>query len=197
MYARDVPEIKAYAEENADNFRDLLTFVLLSIRQPFRSLPTALRDVRRAGRDSVYLWGWKQEGYDYCREHSAELWAGCRMATTSGVIDLLASEVPGFGIVKSAFVAQMLGHNVACFDARNLIDLEWQGRPFREFKRKNGVCVVKPETRKRRIAEYVQMTQETGGAAHWWDHWCNGIAPSLGTTGDEISRRHYRLIANV
>lgn len=114
--------------------------------------------------------------------------------TPIGTIDLLASEVPGLGIVKSAFVAQMLGHNVACFDSRNLDTLEWGGRPFREFKRIGGKCVVKRETRERRIAEYVKMTIETGGAAHWWDHWCNGIAPSMGLTGDDVSRLHHTII---
>ena len=197
MYAQDVPRIKAYAGASPDNLANVITFVLLSIRVQFTRVATAMRDVRREGRDSAFLWGFKQEGFDYVQAHKESIHSalcGAPYPTTVEAVDYLASEVCGLGIVKAAFVAQMLGHNVACFDSRNLDSLEWGGRPFREFKRRNGVCVIKAETRQRHIAAYVQMTIETGGAAHWWDHWCNGIAPQFGGDGDRVSRLHWQII---
>lgn len=190
MYARDVPAIREYAEANPENFADVVTFVLLSIRVQFSRVPAAMRDVRAQGRDSAFLWGWKQGGYDYIHMHKRFLHGGLVYERKDAVttIDAIA-QVPGLGIVKAAFVAQMLGHNVACFDSRNMDTLEWGGRPFRFDK-----AGMKPETRQRKIAEYVQMTIETGGAAHWWDHWCTGIAPGLGRTPSEVSRMHYAIV---
>lgn len=86
----------------------------------------------------------------------------------------------------------MLGHEVACLDARNMEALGWDGRPFREFRRRGGVCIVRPETRLRRINDYIHATRESGGAEHWWDNWCEGMALSPGFGGDaaKVSAAH-------
>lgn len=189
MYRQDVPKIAAFARASPSGTGSVLTFALLSIRQPFASLPRAVEDVKRWGIDSRYLWGWKRLGFDYVCDHEHELWDTLRTADTFDAIDYLAGTVPGLGIVKGAFVAQMFGHEVACFDSRNLEALEMPARSFREVK------ALSPANRRRKIAQYVEITRDTGGAAHWWDSWCTGIAPSLGLSPDGVSRQHVTLTA--
>lgn len=196
MYARDMPLLKAHAEASPEGLADVITFTLLSIRQPFATVERAMRDVRVNGAESVYLWGWKREGFEYAWDNAHHLYFQCiaRQPGAVDCIDALATLVPGLGIVKGAFVAQMLGHNVACFDTRNLAALEIDPRTFREFKRREGKCVVRYETRARRIADYVQMTIETGGAAHWWDLWCHALAPQFAGEADAVSAKHVEII---
>lgn len=194
MYRDEVPRLAEWARENPDNLRRVLEFVILSIRQPFRSLDNALADVRRNKLDSAYLWGWKREAFEVIRADPDAHFANLYDAPVIHAIDYLAAEVPGFGIVKGAFVAQILGHDVACMDARNIEALGIHTRSFREFTRRNGQCVVGIETRHARIARYVQFTLETGGAEHWWDHWCEGLAPGMGLTGDQVSKLHWKWI---
>lgn len=193
MYRDHVPQIARYALTSPVNLGNVVTFALLSIRQPFYSLTTAVKDVRRNGRNSAYLWGWKQGGYDFVQ---GPRWAGifdrlqATVATRAVVpaVDILANEVPGLGIVKGSFVAQMLGLDTACFDTRNMQELGISPRSFREIK-----PGTKEATRHKRIAAYVQFAQETGGAEHWWDHWCTGIAPGIGMTADAVSALHVTL----
>lgn len=190
MYANDVPRISDWAHDRPENLRDLITFVLLTIRVPFGRVAPAMDDVRRQGADSAFLWGWKRPGYEYVRDNAEILFGDLFDADTVTAIDILATRVPGLGIVKGAFVAQMFGHNVACMDTRNLSDLGYSGRYARTDGRFDK---LRPETRQRKIADYVSMTIASGGAEHWWDHWCTGIAPSLVTTPDKVSRMHWTI----
>lgn len=193
MYREHVPAIRAHALASPQGLASVISFVLLSIRQPFGTLDTATRDVKVRGRNSAYLWGWKQPGWDHVHDPATIESLHARLCATEATgsivptIDILACEVPGLGIVKGAFVAQMLGHEVACFDSRNLSAMEMPSHSFR-----NSKPGTSDATRHRRIAQYVQITQETGGARHWWDTWCSAIAPSLGMTPEEVSERHVR-----
>jgi hypothetical protein len=188
MFARDVPQIVDHAS-NPDGLADVIMFAVLSIQQPFRSLPRQMADVRRKGRDSAYLWGWKRDTFDYVQEHKGELFARLRDAwDAEDAIDIL-TDVPGLGLVKAGFVAQMLGYDVACLDTRNLIDL---GLPLTAFKF-DKAGIKKPETRRRKIADYVKFCRDTGGSEHWWNHWCAGLA-NVVETADQISRAHVDVI---
>lgn len=190
MYAEDAPRISEWAHDRPENLRDLITFVLLTIRVPFQRVEASMIDVRKQGANSAFLWGWKRPGFEYVRDNAAELHADLFDADTITAIDILATRVPGLGIVKGAFVVQMLGHEVACMDTRNLVELGYEGR----YMRTDGVFAkLRPATRQRKIVDYVQTTIASGGAAHWWDHWCSGIAPGLAMTPNEVSRLHWTI----
>lgn len=191
MYAEDVPLIAAYARTSPDALADVCTFVLLSIRVPFKRVGDQMREVRRHGREASCLWGWKQEGYDAVQRHKASLHLTLPAQTDpANVIDALVTTIPGLAIVKGAFVAQLLGFNVACFDTRNLEALGYlkSDRPFR-------LDPCTPKTRLAKIAAYVEATRASGGAEHWWNHWCRRIAPGLGISAENVSNDHWRIIA--
>ena len=104
-----------------------------------------------------------------------------------GAIDALTS-VNGLGIVKPAFVVQMCGLDVACLDSHNLTRLGLSQSHFKLSK------TVSHATKRKKIAEYVEYTRETGGAEYWWNTWCNYVAGNRANsslnTGDAVSKYH-------
>ncbi len=190
MYTDHVPQIAAHAKASPEGLADVCVFVLATIRVQFGRVPAGMREIRQRRHLASALWGWKREGYEFIRDNRDDLFAGAQALddpeTTCELIDLFASQVPGLGIVKAAFVVQMLGHDVACFDSRNLEVLGYatNARPWRNKK------IGKQVNRLRKISDYVQATRASGGSAFWWDHWCAGIAPALGITPDAVSGWH-------
>jgi hypothetical protein len=191
MYADEVPRLSDWARDDPDNLADLCTFVVLTIRVTFARVAGAFKDVQRKGEDSAYLWGAKRQAYKDIHADPETLHADLFDANVMDTIDILATRVHGLGIVKSAFIAQMLGHDVACMDVRNITDA---GLPERSWRTDGKQWhKLRPATRERKIAEYVQFTIETGGAEHWWNHWCHGIAPQFGGNADRVSKLHWSI----
>lgn len=184
MYANHVPLLSDHGR-TGDGVADLVTFALLSIRQPFTLIPRQFRDVRKRGAKSQWLFGFKLPGYIYVKAHGAIL--ASDLNSTPDAVDAIEilTRVPGLGIVKAAFVAQMLGYDVACFDSRNAKVLGLGSRPFRT----DG----KPPLR-RRVVSYVAMTRDTGGAEYWWDNWCERVAVDRGRTPMQISAMHLEVL---
>jgi hypothetical protein len=77
---------------------------------------------------------------------------------------------------------------VACIDSHNCDRL---GLSRTALKFPKG---VKLETKRKKIADYVQFTRDTGGAEYWWNTWCEYVAGNRAnkklTTGDEVSMFH-------
>ena len=148
---------------------------------------------------SKYLFGAKREGYAYAVEHAEMLHAGMMAALATddvvGAIDLIAL-VPGLGVVKAAFVAQMAGFDIGCLDRHNLARL---GLPEDAFKLPKTLL---PETRRRKIAEYVRYTRAAGTSEYWWNSWCAYVAGRRGSplkTAAAVSAYHCasdRLVAS-
>lgn len=170
---------------------DTIAFVLCTIQQPFAYTDRQMADIRANGAASKYLFGAKRTGYQYALDHAAELHAAILEASKSGdtvaAIDAL-SAIPGLGIVKAAFVAQICGFDVACLDMHNLRRL---GYSETAFKFPKG---LKRETRLAKIARYVELCRATGGARHWWNSWCDFVAGNRANkalaTGDAVSAFH-------
>lgn len=185
-----MPRIAAHGLGSPEGLTDVITFVLLTIQQPFQHVARQFADVKEKGAASVYLFGAKRDGYRYAVEHAAVLHAAVRKAVavsdTVGAIDVL-SNVPGLGIVKAAFVAQLCGLDVACLDVHNLRSLGLPETALR-FNKK-----LKADTRRAKIADYVALTIQTGGARYWWDAWCYYVAGRRNSplkTGADVSAFH-------
>jgi len=140
----------------------------------------------------------KRNGYLYAVEHKHVLHEALKAAVKHndpvGAIDVLTN-VPNLGIVKAAFVAQLVGLDVACLDSHNLDRLGLDRAALRFAK------TVKPETKRKKIQDYVHLTQVTGGSEYWWDTWCNYVAGNRAnkslTTGDAVSAYHATCIIGV
>lgn len=191
MYDRDMPAMRAHALASPSGLTDVITFVLCTIQQPLQSVRNQMADIRENGASSKFLFGAKRAGYQYARDHASVLHAAIveavRINDVVGAVDVLTN-VPGLGVVKASFVAQIVGLEVACLDGHNLKRLGLAEATFKLSK------AVKPATKRAKIAAYVKVCADTGGARHWWDSWCHYVAGNRSNrslaTGDAVSAYH-------
>jgi hypothetical protein len=167
---------------------------LLSIQQQWRTVPRLFSRVQSEGRECPVLFGSKRRGYAYAVSHRASLWAACeryqgardkRRALELLLIELLA--IPGLGIVKASFLAQMLVNDGACLDMHNLDRL---GLARSAFATPKG---LQAETLLAKIRTYNAAWRVHGNSALWWNSWCEyyaAINPDLFFRASEVSKAH-------
>ena len=143
-------------------------------------MPAQLADLDLVGADSRHLMGHKREAYRHIQKHKAALWSGIKAADWNGARLQLLCAVPGLGIVKSGFILQLMGYDVACLDSRNV---EREGRDPRAFRT--------PYTRKK-IARYLLDTQ--GRSREYWDAWCEDVAQAYDLTPFAVSALHMAIV---
>lgn len=184
MYSDDVPVIDKAMRGDVNAFKRGLLFALCSIRQQVLNVPDQMERICRG--DLEPLWGSKIKAWDYIESNADALWKRSKIALTPREAVNVLLRVPGLGIVKSAFVAQMMGHDVACLDSRNVKREGMNPRAYRT----DGKA---PYDLRRKVAHYCDTTQ--GRAQELWDVWCNEVAKANNMTGDSISRLHRDAIA--
>ena len=190
MYDRDMPAMAKHGLSSPDGLVDVVTFVLCTIQQPLQSVGNQMADIRKHGVDSKYLFAAKRNGYQFILDNKDTIYDGileCKKYDDAvGVVELLTT-IPSLGMVKAGFVAQCLGFNVACIDSHNLDRLGMARTALRLAKG------IKPELKRKKIADYVAMCQEKG-AKYWWDTWCDYVAGNRANkklqTGDAVSAYH-------
>lgn len=188
-----MPKIKAYALASSEGLSDVVLFALLTIQQPFHRMAAQFNNVKAFGETSPYLFGAKRKGFAWLQENREFLYRV--------TLDILAREdgehrkadliqhfmqVPGLGIVKAAFVVQMIGGGTACLDRHNLTIL---GMPEDAFATKG-----KPPTKMRDLVlKYIRTCDRVGTSEHWWNRWCEYVAgrrQSPLKSGDAVSAFH-------
>lgn len=181
MYDDHVPTICAAMRASPEVFWRGSMFAVLSIQQMIVTVPRALKEVEEKGQDSKYLFGSKFRAYHDLTDHKVELWDQvCAAQNPVEFIEPL-TRMHGIGIVKAAFIAQLMGHDVACLDTRNI---KREGRNPREFRSDNHGRPVPRAW----IERYVHTTQ--GRARELWNAWCNEVAKVYGMTPETISKLH-------
>lgn len=186
MYHQHVSIINAGMRADVDTFERGVTFAFLSIRTQFVRITQQMADLQTMGVNSRVLWGFKRGAYDYLRLNKWRLWE-----TVSGLKDTAAAvgelaQIPGMGIVKSAFVCQMMGHDVGCLDTRNIQRLGLDAREWRTDGVKTGPAF------KRKVDRYVDFTG--GQAETLWNDWCEDVAGVYKVSAEEISRDHLIIV---
>lgn len=188
MYADHVPIINGAMRADVATFKRGVMFAILSMRVTFNRMTQQVRELERRGARASVLWGHKFQAWSYLEEHADALHAAaCGARSPEACIAALVT-IPGLGIVKAAFVAQMLGHDVACIDARNVARL---GLPERQW-RSDGERHKRSLAFKRKISRYVDHTR--GRAEELWNDWCADAAQAYGYTAEEVSKLHLTLI---
>jgi len=191
MFKDDNKKIARFALKNPENMVRVGTFVLTTIQAGLATTQAQMHDIDEHGASSKYLWGNKRDGFLYLQEHKQVIFAAIKAAVKAndpiGAIDVLTN-VPNLGIVKAAFVAQLVGLDVACIDSHNC-DRLGLSRSALKFSKK-----VKPELKRKKIADYVKFTQDTGGSEYWWNTWCEYVAGNRANkrldTAEKVSRYH-------
>lgn len=183
MYAEHVPIICTAMRAKRSIFARGVMFALLSARVQFPRVPDQCRELAQRKEKADCLWGWKFDAYQYVTAHRDELWENVTQLRTPEVCITELCTIPGMGIVKAAFVAQMLGYDVACMDVRNMEREGFAGRPWRtDGKDATGKAY------RAKIGRYVAHT--AGRAQELWDTWCNEVGRDYGLTGELVSKIH-------
>lgn len=200
MYARDCHAIASHAIASPDGLFNVIEFTLCTIQMGLSTVKQQRRDIAARGADSAFLFGSKRDGWCYAKDNIASLWGEVVALRERGTSDvetvtdavLLFMRVPGLGMVKASFVAQMLGFNVACLDTHNLRRL---GLPASAMK---VSATLKPDTMRRKVSAYVALCQQDG-AEYWWNSWCDYVAGNksnrLLDTGDVVSKYHWDAVS--
>ena len=98
-------------------------------------------------------------------------------------------EVPGLGLPKAGFLAQLAtGHKAfACLDSNNLI---WYGinPKITDYNKKLKSEDIKAKRRK----DYLDTVQKLGGGEKLWNNWCIGVADKSKKfkSGVQVSYKH-------
>ena len=193
MYRDHAPLIGVAMREDPEIFKRGCVFVILSIRTGINRLESQMDEVDELRAEASCLFGWKRRAYQHIRLRGNALWARVSAAYNAGrdphpdeAIRALL-EVPGLGIVKAAFVAQLFGFDVACIDSRNA---EREGRKRDAFKMDKGA--TSPARLDKLITLYLSVTH--GRAEEYWDAWCNYVALDYKLSGEEISAMHLVIV---
>lgn len=191
MYKTEMPAIRDAMRADLEVFRRGAMFAVCSIRQATINVPGQLAVLFDGAEDDNPLFGGKFASFDYLTgPKAAPLWADLRFPQTHtkascGYAISRLLDVPGLGIVKAAFVAQLMGYDVACLDSRNVTR---EGRNPRAF-RTDGKT---PAQLAPKVRQYV--TETFGKAELYWDAWCNDVAQAYKKTPQEISELHLSII---
>lgn len=188
MYRDHVAILNSAMRHDPDIFLRGVTFAVLSIRQQFPLVCDQLTEVDVASTKARALWGYKRGAYDFLRSHKFDLWSQICDAKSSEVAIEALCRIPGLGIVKSAFVAQMMGHDIGCLDSRNIHRLALNPREWRS----DGSTYKNTLAFKRKIGRYVDYTN--GKAETLWNDWCVDAAGAYSVSADDISKRHLCIV---
>lgn len=190
-FDRDAKLVGAWARRDPANFAEVVTFVLLTIQQNIEGTPGALDNVRALGADSPHLWGQKLPGFKYINRHADRILSECEDLARAGLdayLVLALTEIPGLGLVKAGFVAQLVWCRVGCLDTHNLRRFGLQASAFRLTKG------LKLNTALGKARLYVATCEAQGGARNLWNGWCRYVAalrPAVFPGGaDQVSRIH-------
>ncbi|MDR5726245.1 MAG: hypothetical protein RB191_02130 [Terriglobia bacterium] len=195
MYKTEMPVIRDAMRHDLTIFRRGFMFAICSIRQPTINVPDQLAILFDGVQDENPLFGHKFDAWAWISDdgNAARLWRNLlalenyadKLACEHAIACLL--EVPGLGIVKAAFICQLMGFDVACLDARNI---KREGRNPRAYETRGSKSGRKWSAKT--VARYVAETH--GRAQEYWDAWCYDVAEAYGRTAQQISDLHLAII---
>jgi len=187
MYDIDNLAVNNYSQANANNCKDMVTMVALSIQQPWSSVGTQLQSVRDEGADSRFLWGNKANTYAYLQTHGTQLYDALCEADTDEERMLAALQVPGLGLPKAGFVVQLFSGGVGCIDVHNLRRLSIPATVLKISMKSSQATI------ERRTQAYMKACAQR--KSEWlWNSWCKLVAdkyPTHWRDANHVSQVHH------
>lgn len=184
-FERDAKALAEAARNDPEVVLRIITLVLLSIRQPWHKMPEQFSDVLLHGDDSKWLFGFKRDGYRIASEHK-KYFQEQAIVYRGDLTDLIHKlmRIPGLGLAKASFAAQMLVNDGACLDSHNLNRMGLTPNFTRIDKNAD------PSIVHRRICEYNTAWKPHGDSAYWWNSWCENLVGRNFVSADEVSAVH-------
>jgi len=196
MYQIDQPKVSDLALASPEGTKWVALLAIVSAQQPFYKMGDALADLKRYGAQAWCLYGPKRAGWAWLEGHAPILWAQvCEWAEAPAVdpeeVMGYLLRVPGMGLVKAGFFAQMTLGISGCLDSHNMERLELHPRVVRWNPRAGPLGKAKI------IRRYLAAVSEAGGSEVLWDDWCRDIArrhPTRFASPEEVSAYHHRAL---
>lgn len=199
MFADHQPIIGRHMRRNPDNFFQGLQFVLLTIQQSLYLMPQAMDDVNKQGLESNYLWGVKARAWRELSARRAEVYEMAMLLDDvnpnpdRAAHELLSyfASLPGLGLVKGGFVAQLGFGLCGCLDTHNanrfgLVRSQLAAYSFKNAKRMT--------TKQKKVSDYLSLCNELGGCEGLWNSWCEYVYARNDdrqyTSADHVSAMH-------
>ncbi len=188
MYKQHATAIQDWAQDAPENMRDVMRFVILTIRYPIGLAAEDMREENTRALNGQRRYAWEMLGERY-EEHYAELMRINAELTGDAREDALVAyvaDLPGFGLAKAGFVAQLAFGCSGCLDSHNIERFGLNVWTFAHFKRKG------PRARVRQLELYRRTVAECGGTEALWDTWCDyvGERDSRYPNGFHVSELH-------
>ncbi len=181
----------------------LIAFVFASIRVQTFLLPKYMKEWRKRGLKSSWIWGNKRTGLEYVRKNRQSLYdramliIKAKKSNMAHDLIMLFLEVPGLGIPKSAFVVQLLTGMTGCMDVHNIrkympeADAS-KGTP--NVFQTSGNTIA---TKSTKVDLYQKLVKKAGGSQSMWIDWCNHIGilqPKYFSGGYDVSKLHVECV---
>ncbi len=192
-YRNDIRLINDLVQNDLAAFTHMLRFVLATIQQQLETVPDIAEDFERNGTTSTYAFGSKRAGLEYLEGFAHTLYEDA-LGVCGDPEQLLRVflRVPGFGIVKAGFAAQLFSNQVGCIDRHNV---EVYGVPLSTLRYPK---TASPTTQQEHIERYCDLCRGLGGSTRLWAAWCHYVhtlRPGNWRNGGEVSYFHYAVIS--
>lgn len=189
MYERDNPVIATGMRGDDAIFLRGALFALCSIRQKITNVPAQIEAIESG--DYSDLFGFKLNAYTWLSENAPRLRRAILSAPDNRTRMILLCECPGLGIVKAAFVLQLMGYDVACLDSRNV---KREGRNPRAYRTDGARKTTCARAFLRKIDRY--LAEVEGKAREYWNAWCEDVAAAYKLTAEEVSGLHLAVVGD-
>jgi hypothetical protein len=179
MYSTHNPEVRKYAQSGEKELEQTIAFVFASIRVQTSMLPKMMKEFRKRGTKSSWIWGNKRTGIQYVRKNRRDLYTRMmriirsKKSSISQDLIMLFLEVPGLGLPKAGFVCQLVAGKAGCLDVHNFrkylpeVDAS-KGTP--SYLQTSGNSLA---TKEKKAHVYLDIIEKKcGGTRKVWDNWC-------------------------
>ena len=195
MYNIHAKDVKDYARLSSDNLSDVILMVVLSIQQPWYTVGDQLKDVRRWGIGSKFIWGNKIKTYNFLMSRKDFIYSQYLAVLNSSKSDddkalslmNVFLQIDGLGLAKAGFVCQLTAGLVGCIDVHNI---RMYNIPKKDLAFSKS---IKSKTlRDKKISNYISVCH-TIGTENLWDTWCCSLATKTKRFEDgfHVSKVHY------
>ena len=195
MYNIHAKAVQDYSRLSSDNLSDVILMVVLSIQQPWYAVGDQLKDVKRWGIGSKFIWGNKIKTYNFLISRKDFIYSQYLAVLNSSKSDddkalslmNVFLQIDGLGLAKAGFVCQLTAGLVGCIDVHNI---RMYNIPKKDLAFSKS---IKSKTlRDKKISNYISVCH-TIGTENLWDTWCCSLATKTKRFEDgfHVSKVHY------
>ena len=195
MYNIHAKAVQDYSRLSSDNLSDVILMVVLSIQQPWYAVGDQLKDVKRWGIGSKFIWGNKIKTYNFLMSRKDFIYSQYLAVLNSSKSDddkalslmNVFLQIDGLGLAMAGFVCQLTAGLVGCIDVHNI---RMYNIPKKDLAFSKS---IKSKTlRDKKISNYISVCH-TIGTENLWDTWCCSLATKTKRFEDgfHVSKVHY------